>query len=278
MITEDIDIIQNLMDMGLSEREAKVYRVLLGVSEITASAIPKFIDVPRTKVYEAINSLIRKGFCKETTSIANGQHGQTFAAINPEIALEGLMHLEKKRIKRLEAINGQLIDVLSGIYNNSTLRLRDYDFIETLKGRQEIIRRYISLRQNAKIEILELSKGNYSMSEEEANEEADENEQLIRSGVKIKVIYESCEILSGESAYFHHKNAEVGVEARMMPSLPSKVSLFDKNIVMLPLSDPIIEEPNVTALIIEHPALYTILHEAFLCYWNQAEPITYNNK
>ncbi len=279
MIVEDIDIIQNLMDMGLSEREAKVYRVLLGVSEITASAIPKFTNVPRTKVYEALNSLMRKGFCKEVTPACNGQNGQTFAAIDPNIALEGLMYIEKKKMEKLEAINTQLSGILSNIYNNSTLRLKDYDFIEVLRGKQEIIHRYIDLRQNAKIEILELSKGDYTMSEEEANQEADENEQLINQGTKIKVIYESDEILSGESEYFHRKNAEIGVQAKMMPILPCKMSLFDKKIVMLPLFDPIAEELNMTALIIEHPALYTLLHETFSSYWNTAENINnVNNK
>lgn len=212
------DIIQDLMEVGLSEREAKVYRVLLGVSEITASAIPRFTDVPRTKVYEALSSLIRKGLCKEVPlsgNEQNGQNGQTFAAVDPKIMLEGLMYEEKKRMAHLESISANLSNVLSDIYSNSASRLKDYDFVEILRGRQEIVHRYLYLRKNAEIEILEFCKGDYTMSEEEANEEANENEKLINRGVAIKTIYEEREILMKERVYFHRKNADLVAEASL---------------------------------------------------------------
>lgn len=267
------DVIECLIKMGLSEREAKVYKVLLGVEEITASAVAKFTDVPRTKVYEALNSLIRKGFCKEAPLAVSKQSGQTFMAVHPEIALEGLMHLERQRIEALEHIQGALSRQLTDIYAKSSLRLSGYDFVETLKGRQEIIHRYNTLRSSAKLEILELSTGNYTMTDEEANEEADANEELIKNGVSIKTIYEQEEIDKGMSTYFHKKNAEVGVEARTLPSLPCKLSLFDQKTVMLPLTDPVMDQPNMTVVIIEHPALYAILNEAFQSFWSKARSI-----
>ena len=264
--------IANLIEMGLTEREAKVYRVLLGVSEITAAGIPKFTDIPRTKVYEALSSLVRKGFCKEVPSSEGSHQGvQTFAAVSPEIALEGLMTIEKARMKHLEELNVTLTKELLGMFNNSTARLQDYNFIEILRGRQEIIRRYTQIRNNSKKEILELSPGDYTMTEDEANAEADINETLIQDGVAIKVIYEKKEILSGDNSYFHQKNKEAGVEAKMVESLPIKLSLFDGTTVMLPLSDPLVEEPNLTVLIIEHRNLYKVLQDAFESYWDRGE-------
>ena len=266
--------IAQLIEMGLTEREAKVYRVLLGVSEITAAAIPKFTDIPRTKVYEALSSLVRKGFCKEVpSSEGSGQNGQTFAAVSPEVALEGLMTIEKKRMQHLEELNATLTRELLSMYNNSTSRLQDYNFIEILRGRHEIIRRYTQMRNESKTEILELSPGDFTMTTEEANSEADANELLIRKGVSIKVIYERKEILSGENEYFHTKNKEAGVEARMVDYLPIKISLFDGTTVMLPLSDPIVAEPNLTVLIIEHRNLYRVLRDAFESYWAKGESV-----
>ena len=264
--------ISSLIEMGLTEREAKVYRVLLGVSEITAAAIPKFTDIPRTKVYEVLNSLVRKGFCKEVPSEGNGGNGQTFAAVSPAIALEGLMSIEKSRMKRLEQLNGTLTKELLHLFENSTNRLQDYNFIEILRGRTEIIRRYTQMRNSCKSEILELSPGDFTMNEKEAAEEAEYNQTLLKKGVKIKVIYEKREITSGLNMGFHLKNKDLGVEARMVPELPLKISLFDGTTVLLPLSDPVVDEPNITVLIIEHRALYKVLQDAFEAYWDKSEP------
>ena len=263
--------ISNLTDIGLTEREAKVYRVLLGVSEITAAAIPKFTDIPRTKVYEVLGTLIRKGFCKEVPSSDSTQNAQTFAAVSPKVAIEGIMAAEKARMRRLEELNVSLTRELLEIYEQSTTRLRDYDFIEIIRGRQEIVRRYTQIRNACKEEILELSPGDFAMTKEEVNAEADENEKLIASGVEIRVIYERSEIISGENRYFHRRNKAAGLRTRMLETLPMKVSIFDRTTAILPLSDPALEVPNLTVLIIEHRSLCKILMNAFDLYWSQAE-------
>ncbi len=273
---QDLDIVNSLIDMGLSEREAKVYRVLLGIEEITAAAIPKFTDVPRTKVYEVLTSLQKKGFCKENySSVHGGSVAQTYSAMEPKLALEALMRPERQRLKELEDLSSRLGDQMQLLYSDSATRLTDYEFIEVLKGGEEIIQMYNSLRESARGEILEMSKGDYAMPDEEAFKEADANAELIARGVQISVIYEKSEIeLSGDN-YFHMKNYELGVHARMTKELPIKLSLFGSHTIMLPLSDPAIDEPNMTALIIEHPALYKALRTMFQLYWDQSEDISF---
>ncbi len=268
---DNLNVIYSLMNMGLSERESKVYNVLLGVNEITAAAIPKFTDVPRTKVYEALASLIRKGFCKESTSCNPG--GQTYKAVDPQIALEGLVREEEDRVRSLRQMHERVTGALNKMYRSRTARLEDYDFVEVVRGRQEQVHKYTTLRSNVRKEILEFSKGDYTMPEDEANIEADENAHLIAGGAEIKVIYESAEIDSYGDSYFHRKNREVGVQSRVIDTLPIKLSLFDKRVVMLPLADPLKTEPNLTALIIEHETLYKVLEEVFYNYWNKSKEI-----
>lgn len=276
MSHNDIDIVESLIQMGLSEREAKVYRVLLGIEEITASAIPKFADIPRTKVYEVLTSLEKKGFCRENTQLG-GSGPQTFSAVSPKLALEALMRPERERVKRLEEISEQLREEMQPLYNNSATRLGDYEFIQILKGREEIIQAYNTFRRNATGEILEMSKGDYAMSDEEASEEADANARLISNGVTLSAIYERKEIEKEGDSYFHRTNHKLGLRARMTDELPIKMSLFSGNIVMLPLSDPVMDVPNVTVLIIEHPSLYQALKVMYRVYWNSAQEITWNS-
>lgn len=265
------DTIQNLIEMGLSEREAKVYRVLLGVPEITASAIPKFTDIPRTKVYEALNSLIRKGFCKEIKENANTQ---AYSAVNPQIALKGLMEMEEARVQALKKTNAVLIEALSNIYESSSSRLRDYEFVEILKGQSEITYRYTEFRNNSKSCILEFTKGEHAiMSEEDINKEADSNLKLIEAGVEIKVIYEQHDISQWNDLYWYKKNEEIGVESRIVDKLPIKMSLFDSHTIALFFSDPIATEPNMTAIIIKHQDLYNVLKTVFYNYWETSRKI-----
>lgn len=270
-IFSDIDIIEGLIKMGLSEREAKVYKVLLGVKEITASGIPKFTDVPRTKVYEALNSLARIGFCKERSSESAG--GRLYSAVDPKIALGGLMAEAKEHFSQINSTYESLSTMMQSIYENSSDRLGEYDFVEVLKGRGEILDRYSTLRNSAKLEILELSKGPYVMSQEERDLEAQENERIIKSGVKMNVIYEAREIEDFGDNFFYRQCANAGVSSRIIPSLPMKMTLFDKRVVMLPLRDALVSEPNLTVVVIEHAKLYEMLETVFWLYWENAKEI-----
>lgn len=270
---KDTDIISHLIDIGLSEREAKVYKVLLGISEITAAAIPKFTDVPRTKVYEVLNSLIKKGFCKETSYISTSSQtgGQTYCAVDPKIALTGWMQIKERQLEELKRSNEKLINISSTMYEHSAWRLKDYDFIEILKGRQEVTHRYTELRNNVTSQILEFTKGAYAMSMEEMNREADNNLRLIESGVQMRVIYEAQEIAGWDNPYWLQKNTEIGVQARLIERVPIKMSLFDNSLIMILLSDPMIAEPNMTSLIIKHPELYSVLKSVFETHWDLAQ-------
>ncbi len=271
---KETDIVSHLVEIGLSEREAKVYKVLLGISEITAAAIPKFTDVPRTKVYEVLNSLIKKGFCKEASYPSAGQSGgQTYCAVDPKIALSGWMQIKENQLEELKKANEKLIAISSAVYEHSAWRLKDYDFIEVLKGRQEITHRYTELRSGVTSQILEFTKGSYAMSEEEMNREADNNLRLVEAGVQLRVIYEAKELTDFNNPYWHLKNTEIGVEARLVDRVPIKMSLFDNSLIMMLLSDPLIAEPNMTALIIKHPELYSVLKGVFDAHWAQAREI-----
>lgn len=271
MDSNEIDIIQSLIEMGLSEREAKVYRVLIGVSSITASAIPKFTDIPRTKVYEALNTLEQKGFCKE--QLSEGANGKLYSAVDPKIALGGLLSQAKKRFTYLSETYDVLSETMYSIYERSSDRLGDYEFVEILKGRGEILDRYMNLRNSAKVEILEMSKGPYVMTQEERDFEAAENERIIKSGVEMYVIYEACEIEDFGDNYFYKQCANAGVHSRIIPSIPTKMTLFDKRIVMLPLRDSLMTEPNLTVVVIEHEKLYEMLETIFWTYWKKAKDI-----
>ena len=118
--------------MGLSEREAKVYQVLVSVSEITASAIPRYTSISRPKVYEVLDSLIVKGF------IRRQQFRRSDLLCNQSTILWLVSSQWRGQANELKSIMNWFF---LKIYT-TTPTGKDADFIEVLQGGKRIIHRY----------------------------------------------------------------------------------------------------------------------------------------
>ncbi len=89
--------IEELEQFGLREYEAKCFVSLTKITSGTARDVSEHIDVPRTRVYEAVRSL-------EADGLVEIQHSspQRFRAISLAEALEVLEQRHQSRIERLE--------------------------------------------------------------------------------------------------------------------------------------------------------------------------------
>ncbi len=90
-------LIGKLRELGLTEYEAKVYLTLLEEGPLKPSEIAVKAGVPRTKVYEAVRSLERKGFAKT--------HGKprVCIALDAEDILKDMIEEEEKRVQGLRS-------------------------------------------------------------------------------------------------------------------------------------------------------------------------------
>jgi hypothetical protein len=58
-----------------------------------------------------------------------------------------------------------------------------------------------------------------------------------------------------------------GAVVRTAPKLPMKLALFDQRRGMISLSDPVISNPQVTALVFEHESLTSAMASLFEDFW-----------
>ena len=95
--------IEELEQFGLREYEAKCFVSLTKITSGTAREVSEHIDVPRTRVYEAVRSL-------ESDGLVEIQHSspQRFRAIPIAEALQVLEQQHENRIERLEQSLRQL--------------------------------------------------------------------------------------------------------------------------------------------------------------------------
>ncbi len=97
-----------LMSLGLSEGEARLYRVVLKAGEITPAALAKAAGMKRTTAYSAARGLVEKGLLIENTS----RRPRVFAPSAPEdIAL--VIEAEKKRSAERQDLLKKLSDGVS---------------------------------------------------------------------------------------------------------------------------------------------------------------------
>ena len=79
--------IQKFLELGLTERESKVYLTLLSKRSFTSSELQKSAGIPRTKIYEVLYKMIDRGICVER------QTGKIklYEAVEPKKALNKML-------------------------------------------------------------------------------------------------------------------------------------------------------------------------------------------
>jgi len=121
-----------LLDIGLSEKEADFYLLIIKHKEITASEIARIIHESRTHTYDTINNLIKNGLI--TYVIKNNV--KYFKAVNPERLMDYLKEKEakiRKEEEQVQEIIPQLKEIQSKVGKEET-KIEIYEGKEGLKS------------------------------------------------------------------------------------------------------------------------------------------------
>ncbi len=63
-----------------------------------------------------------------------------------------------------------------------------------------------------------------------------------------------------------------GEQARVVDELPLKLVVIDERVAMFTMEDPVAGDPELTIMIVEHPALASLLKIAFEAVWAGGTP------
>ena len=261
-----VEYIEKLIRFGLSLREARIYLALLEKSNFTATEIAKVSGIPRQKIYEILDNLIKKGVCVEKVGKIN-----RYKATEPESVFQGLIEKYKNdfeiKLKEKEKLALVLADDLSPLYEKNRVRVDPLEYIEILKDKKQIHKRWISIQSEAEKEILAFTKAPYTTS---FTDNVDEEFNTIKRGVTIRSIYEYKDIIKEEVVKAISFWVSAGEEARVIKELPMKMVIFDERITMFALNDPVSLKPSITTMIITHPSFAKALKYVFESIWGKA--------
>ena len=138
MIVKDefLSRLRKIFDLNLYE--VKVWTALLSRGTSTAGELSNISDVPRSRTYDILESLEKKGFI-----IMKLGKPIKFVALKPEEVVErvkkNLMKDANERTKRLETLKGdEVLEELTGLFTKGIKFVEPSDLSGSLRGRQNL--------------------------------------------------------------------------------------------------------------------------------------------
>ncbi|MCK4358889.1 MAG: TrmB family transcriptional regulator [Candidatus Cloacimonetes bacterium] len=255
--------IENLIKIGLTESEAKIYLNLLKKKSFTASEVSRLSGISRSKTYEVLHQLVRKGLCIE---ILGGV--KKYASANPKTAFNGLQQKLQQETENKKILMSNLSDTLSPLYLSEKENIDPMDYIQVLREKSRIVEKVESLERIVKEEVLSFSKAPYAMNISKTMNE--EEFRGLERGVKYKGIYEVAEARKLDFIKRMEMYMESGEELRVAYELPMKMMIFDGKTVIFALRDRITSMKSLTSMVIEHPDITKAFKITFYSVWEKA--------
>ena len=268
--------IQKFLELGLSEREAKVYVTLLSKKSFTSSELQKTAGIPRTKIYEVLFKMIDRGVCVERR-VGKVKY---YEAVEPKKALLKVLDDYKSNFQSELEKKKDIVEGLSGVFNPVFLKNKNFEnpleFVEVIKDKDHAQKRILQAFKNAKTEILSFVKGPYVCdTNSRLHEQLREEKKALKRGVHCRKIYELSE-LSGqvEVIELFKPLAKLGSQLQSLTSIPIKMVVFDERLVIFPLQDIIRSPSELTLILVEHHEMVSACKILFNFLWGMSKPLS----
>ena len=148
------DFLNKLKALGLNSYEAKLWVALLSVGTSTAGELSDIANVPRSRSYDVLEGLEKKGFI--ITQIGKPIK---YLAIPPEEVLERVKESISREYKERENLmdslqESELMTELDSLHNKGIKLIEPSDVSGSIKGRSKIYSRLNSMIKNAEKNIV----------------------------------------------------------------------------------------------------------------------------
>lgn len=268
--------IQNFIELGLTEREAKVYLTLLTMKNFTPSELQHQVNITRTKIYEVLQKMVDRGICTEKL-VGKKKY---YEAVEPCVAFERVFEKYSRNcsdlLEKKIGIVKVLVEELTPVFNECKEIVNPLDFIEVIKDRKQNQKKYQMMIQESRNEALTFNKGPYVCDNPLLlTEQKQEESELLKRGGVCKNIYEKNEIEALDWLQDYVKDqVQAGQQARIVENLPIKMIVVDRLKVVFPLQQSMGKNNTITSVYIEHKELAEACKMLFENIWEKAENFT----
>ena len=262
-MTDYAKFLKDLINMGMNERNAKVYLALLRKKDASLADLHKLSGVRQNKLYEVINNLIREGYCAEKKI----GRKRFFNVIDPGTSIGSNL---KKMEERLEK-SYKLKNALEEIYHNTDEIKEPFEYIEIFHGNDNIHQQFCQLVKNSKKEILGFTKPPLTCYTPDKRKEQEELlfEFMARKGI-LKSIYEIQNNGNDSSSFNIEEFETAGEKVKIAESLPIKMIIFDRRALLIADEEPLTPSNEFRMTLIKQKAIVNAFCALFDFFWQKS--------
>ncbi len=295
MTLDESNVVEKLVELGFTSREAKLYHALLHTPESTPADLGRISGVPRTRIYETLAQMVKKGQCSER--IEGGK--KFYRATKPSEVCSQLAEswvsdrkAWERHLKNLERAHHESMRKERERYDKDHLTRKgsadtlftDLDVIfdasmasDPILEKMEIIRsvgqlnvRFDKLFMESK-EILSFTRSPFIADDDESREEMmDMHEEGFKKGLVCKTVYmyenQEMEWLTN----FITEAEAKGEEVRIADHLPIKMFIFDRKSVMIYFPSVVgLTSADFITMVVDDPGFTEACVDLFNLYWER---------
>ena len=255
------ELIAKLNVFGLNNYEAKLWMSLLSRGVSTAGELSDISNVPRSRTYDVLESLEKKGFIilklgKPIKYIAS-QPQEVVERIKKQVFVDA-----EQQSKMLEDMkNSDLVKELDSLYTNGVSSVDQRDLTGSIKGRTNITSKLSTAIKNAKesVQIITTEEGFLR----KASLLKSSFQQAKRNGAKIQIAAplskDSQKVIDSVSNY---------ASVRNLKDLPARFCIVDgKEAIIIPTNDADTHQDYDYAVWMTSPFFATAMSKLFDHAW-----------
>lgn len=256
--------LESLGSLGLTKYESAVYRSLLEHQDYTPTQLAARAKVPRQRIYDVLSSVVERGLCIERHT---GKQ-RRFSAVDPAVALPSLVRQKQAEFEAELAAQRQqverVVQALTPLYAAGNNTQDPLFHIDVLSEPNRIIDRGIRLAASVEKSICEFFS---HTALRQPQEDLARVRELLERGIQYRSIYEKSAWADPDNREFITQCQTWGQEIRFVNQLPFQMQLFDQQVTLLSLQDPLAESPSFTGLCLTHPGFTHMLQISFEVMW-----------
>ena len=253
---------------GLNLYEVKIWTALISRGVSTAGELSNIGNVPRSRTYDILESLEKKGFV-----IMKLGKPIKFIALKPEEVVErvkrNVVVEAQERSKRLDGIKGdEVLQELSALYTTGVKYIEPHELSGAVRGRNNIYNHLDMVIRNANKKVTVVTSEEGLNRKFEALKSA--LEKAKKKGVKIRV-----------AAPITKKNIKVAkeiskfAEVRSSDSMNSRFAVSDaKEVLFMILNDEEVHHSYDVGIWVNTPFFANTLEQMFDLAWDKMTPLS----
>ncbi len=244
-----------LRSLGVSELDEAVYRTLLRGSSGNLTELARSLGIGRKRLDASLLRLAESGLVRAR------RPGALPTPIDPDHSLHALVDRRRSEVDSVAS----LIPDLAADFRVRTSTDATNRAVEVVMGRDQVVRRTSDLGLTVESEMLALDTPPYSA---DLTGEVERELVRLRRGVAIKAIYSAAALEVPERLSNIRELVGYGEQARVLPSLPLKLVIFDRRTAVVPLT--VTAKATASVVLVHRSGLLDALVALFDALWRSA--------